>query len=179
MNFSKVQTLSAKLSWSHICELLSLDNIIKINYYIYITDKQNLSVRELRERIKSKESERIGFKTELEEPKATTLIKNPIMIKVKDKNERLTEYALHRSILENMDDFLKELGIGFAYIGSEVKIKMGDRYNYNELNDIINKISNKIYIVFPNVLIKKIRMSLIEIPNNFMLKADTLSTYFS
>ena len=43
------------------------------------------------------------------------------MIKVKDKNE-ITEYALHRSILENMDDFLKELGIGFAYIGSEVKI---------------------------------------------------------
>ena len=40
-----LQTLSAKLSWSHICELLSLDNIIKINYYIYLTDKQNLSVR--------------------------------------------------------------------------------------------------------------------------------------
>ena len=103
--------------------MLSLDNIIKINYYIYITDKQNLSVRELRERIKSKEYERIGIKGKLEEPKVSTLIKNPIMIKVKDKNERLTEYALHKSILENMDDFLKELGVGFLYAGSEVKIK--------------------------------------------------------
>ena len=130
MNFSKVQTLSAKLSWSHICELLSLDNIMEINYYIYITDKQNLSVRELREKIKSKEYERIGFKEELEKPKINTLIKNPIMIKVKDKNERLTEYALHKSILENMDDFLKELGIGFLYAGSEVKIKIGDNYHY-------------------------------------------------
>ena len=29
-----------------------------------------------------------------------------------------------------MDDFLKELGVGFAYIGNEVKIKIGDRNNY-------------------------------------------------
>ena len=59
-----------------------------------------------------------------------TLIKNPILIKVKNKNEKLTEYALHQAILENMEDFLKELGVGFAFIGSEVKIKLGDRYNY-------------------------------------------------
>ena len=52
------------------------------------------------------------------------------MIKTNNSNEELSEYALHKSILENMDDFLKELGIGFAYIGSEVKIKIGDRYNY-------------------------------------------------
>ena len=129
----KVATLSQqlyKVSWSHYTELLKIKDVNEVKYYIYITDKQNLSVRELRERIRSNEYERIGFKEELEEPKATTLIKNPIMIKVKDKNERLTEYVLHQSILENMDDFLKELGIGFAYIGSEVKIKIGDRYNY-------------------------------------------------
>ena len=29
-----------------------------------------------------------------------------------------------------MNDFLKELGVGFAYVGGEVKIKMSDRYNY-------------------------------------------------
>ena len=43
---------------------------------------------------------------------------------------KLTKYALHQSILENIKDFLKELGIGFAFIGSEVKIKIGNRYNY-------------------------------------------------
>ena len=37
---------------------------------------------------------------------------------------------MHQSILENMGDFLKELGMGFAYIGSEVKIKLGNKYNY-------------------------------------------------
>ncbi len=130
IKFKNLQTLSAKLSWSHICELLDFENINKLKYYIYIIQTQNLSVRELRERIKSKEYERIGQNVDFEESKVNTLIKNPILIKVKNKNEKLTEYALHQAILENMEDFLKELGVGFAFIGSEVKIKLGDRYNY-------------------------------------------------
>ena len=129
----KVATVSQQsysLTWSHYTELLKIKNINEVKYYIYITDKQNLSVRELRERIKSNEYERIGYKKELEEPKINTFIKNPIIIKVGDKKEKLSEYALHQSILENMDNFLKELGIDFAYIGSEVKIKIGDNYHY-------------------------------------------------
>ena len=128
--FRKRSTLSSELTWSHYTELLKIKNINEVKYYIYITDKQNLSVRELREKIKSNEYERIGYKEELEEPKINTFIKNPIIIKVGDKKEKLSEYALHQLILENMDDFLKELGIGFTYVGSEVKIKIGNRYNY-------------------------------------------------
>ena len=118
------------LTWSHYSIILPLKNLKEIEYYLYISYKLNLSRRELRERIKSKEYERLGKDIKLEEPKVNSLIKNPILIKVKNKNEKLTEYALHQSILENIKDFLKELGIGFAFIGSEVKIKIGDRYNY-------------------------------------------------
>ncbi len=128
--FRKRSTLSSELTWSHYTELLKIKNINEVKYYIYITDKQNLSVRELREKIKFNEYERIGYKEELEEPKINTFIKNPIIIKVGDKKEKLSEYALHQLILENMDDFSKELGIGFTYVGSEVKIKIGNRYNY-------------------------------------------------
>ena len=130
LKFRKRQTLSGELSISHYIILSRIDNENEINYYINISKTLNLSVRELREKIKSNEYERIGYKEELEEPKINTFIKNPIIIKVGDKKEKLSEYALHQLILENMDDFLKELGIGFAYIGSEVKIKIGDRYNY-------------------------------------------------
>lgn len=128
--FRKRSTLSSELTWSHYTELLKIKNINEVKYYIYITDKQNLSVRELREKIKFNEYERIGYKEELEEPKINTFIKNPIIIKVGNKKEKLSEYALHQLILENMDNFLKELGIGFTYVGSEVKIKIGNRYNY-------------------------------------------------
>ena len=128
LKFEKLQTMSAQLSWSHICELLSLNSTNMINYYIYIVNKFNLSVRELRERIKNKEYERIGKKQEIEVPQVNTLIKNPIIIKTNKEIKKVSEYILHNLILEDIDNFLKELGIGFAYIGNEVKIKIGDRY---------------------------------------------------
>jgi len=121
----KGQTVSAQLTWSHYTELLRLSNLEEINYYIYIIENQNLSIRELREKIKTNEYERIGYKEELEKPKVNTLIKNPVVIKSKNIPKKITEYVLHNLILENMDDFLKELGIGFAYIGHKVKIKIG------------------------------------------------------
>ena len=117
-----------QVSWTHYRYLLPLANLNKIKYYINIINKFNLSVRELRERIKNNEYERIGKIEELEEPKANTLIKNPIIIKTDKEIKKVSEYILHNLILEDMDNFLKELGIGFAYIGNEVKIKIGDRY---------------------------------------------------
>ena len=130
LKYKKRSTLSSELTWSHYSELIQIDDNLKRDYYEKITISQNLSVRELRERIKSKEYERIGYKEELEKPALNTLIKNHIVIKVDNPNIKLSEYALHQSILENIPNFLKELGIGFAFIGSEVKIKIDDRYNY-------------------------------------------------
>ena len=54
--FSKCPTLSDKLTYSHYCEIIWL-NEKQINYYIKITEEQNLSVRQLRARIKSNEYE--------------------------------------------------------------------------------------------------------------------------
>jgi len=125
LRFKKGRTVCDQLSWSHYRYLLPIKKDDIFDYYIYISTKQNLSVSELRKRIKSKEYERIGYKEELEKPRVNTLIKEPILIKTKNIPEKVTEYALHNFILENMDDFLKELGVGFAYIGHEVKIKIG------------------------------------------------------
>ena len=133
IKFKKWHAVRTELTWTHYRVLLSLNDSKAIEYYMNVAVFQNLSYRELRERIKTKEYERIGEKIELEELKVNTLIKNPILIKVKNKNDKLTEYALHQSVLENMEDFLKELGIGFTFAGSEVKIKIGDRYNYIDL----------------------------------------------
>ena len=51
----KVPAVSAKLSWSHYDEILRFDDISKITYYIKISEEQNLSIRQLRNRIKSNE----------------------------------------------------------------------------------------------------------------------------
>ena len=90
----KVQTLSAQLSWSHYCELLSLENTDKINYYIELVKNNNLSVRQLRERIKSNEYERLPEFTKnklLNQDKQNVVdfVKNPIKIKNDNKYDIL------------------------------------------------------------------------------------------
>ena len=61
----KVSTVSTQLSWSHYCELLSIKDINGVNYYISTTERYNLSVRELRERIKNREYQRLDDNTKL------------------------------------------------------------------------------------------------------------------
>ena len=90
------QTSSAKLTWSHLSELLYIEDINKINYYVKIIEDGNLSVRELRKRIKSNEYERLDDKTKAmlikkEEPKTEDLIKNPILIKNTYDTNNITE----------------------------------------------------------------------------------------
>ena len=59
----KLATVSPILSYSHYVELLPYKDLNKINYYIKVTIENNLSVRKLREKIKSNEYERLPEKT--------------------------------------------------------------------------------------------------------------------
>ena len=134
----KMATVSPKLSYSHYVELLPIKDLNKIKYYVYICEKQNLSIRELRTRIKNNEYERLPQETKnkliaKEQSKVEDLIKNPILIKNTYNYEEISEKVLQRLILEDISSFLDELGDGFCYIKNEYKIKLGDRYNYIDL----------------------------------------------
>ena len=134
----KVSPVATQLTWSHYSELLSIKDINKLTYYINIAKNNNLSKRELRERIKSNEYERLPIETKNKLIKAEDiyvkdLVPNPIIIKSKNNLEIVTEKALHRLIIEDIESFMKELGNFFSFIGSEYKIKIGDRYNYIDL----------------------------------------------
>ena len=61
------------------------------------------------------------------------LVPNPILIKNKNNIEIITERILQKLILEDIESFMKELGSSFSFIGSEYKIKIGDRNNYVDL----------------------------------------------
>ena len=136
--FSKSQTMSGQLTWSHYIELLKLVDKEKINYYIKIIEEENLSVRELRQRIKNNEYERLDeeIKKKLkikEQLKVSDLVKNPIQIRNTSDYNEISEKVLQKLILEDISSFLKELGNGFCFIDNEYKIKIGDRYNYIDL----------------------------------------------
>ena len=130
--------LAHQLTWSHYCEMLSLNNT-QIKYYTNQIIKYNLSKRELRNRIKNKEYERLDNKTKeslLQDNDSNTIesyIKNPIIIKNNLNKIEITEKILKQLILEDLDNFLKELGEGFCYLENEYKIKLGDRYNYIDI----------------------------------------------
>ena len=134
----KWSPLATVLTWSHYTELLVLNDINKINYYIDICKKQSLSRNDLRNKIRSKEYERLSEETKNklvtnEELKLPDLVPNPILIKSEVNQEKLSEYALKEAILNNLDNFLTQLGNGFSYIGNEYKMKVGNNYNYIDL----------------------------------------------
>lgn len=133
----KVSTLWTQLTWSHLRLLFSLETD-SMNYYIKDTINKNLSVRELEFKIKSNEYERLPIETKNklildDEIETTDLVPNPILIRNKNNIDIATEKALHNLILEDIESFMKELGNSFAFMGSEYKIKIGDRNHYIDL----------------------------------------------
>lgn len=134
----KGATLSHLLTWSHYIEIIPINNVTIINYYINICIYQNLSVRELRNKIKNKEYERLDEETKNklinnEKLNIKDNIKNPILIKNIHNYTEITEKILQKLVLEDISLFMKELGDSFSFIDNEYKIKIGDRYNYIDL----------------------------------------------
>ena len=134
----KVSPMATQLTWSHYSELLSIKDDNELIYYINIAYERNLSKRELREKIKNKEYQRMPIETKnkivsKDKIEVKDLVPNPILIRNRNNTEIVTEKALHNLILEDIESFMKELGNSFSFIGSEYKIKIGDRNHYIDL----------------------------------------------
>ena len=170
-----VNALRSQLSWTHYRELLTLNNINEIKYYIRISETQNLSYRKLRDRIKSREYERLDDKTKeklinKEKVNAGDLIKDPILIINKFDTNKISEKMLMSFILEDIPSFLKQLGEGFTFIENEYPIKIGDRYNYIDM--LLYNIYDNCYAVIELKIneIKKEHIGQVETYMNFIDK---------
>ena len=146
----KVSAMSTQLTWSHYTELLTVKNQNELLYYIDLCINQNIDVRSLRQKIKLKEYERLPEDTKnklIKEVKSQVIdfIKNPILIKNSYNYTEISEKILKQLILEDMDNFLTELGERFSYIKNEYRIKIGDKYNYIDL--LLYNIKFKCYVV--------------------------------
>ena len=156
----KMQTVSAQLSWSHY-------------YYIMITEQQNLSVRQLREKIKNKEYKRLDDTTKNkliinDSPTIVDFIKNPIVIKNILNKEIISEKLLQQLILEDIPSFLQELGNGFSFVKNEYRIKIGNNYNYIDL--LLYNIKFNCYVVVELKVteLKKEHIGQIEVYMNYI-----------
>ena len=148
--FVKVHPVGAQLTMSHYRLLFPLNDDNEIDYYINQIIKRNLSKRELEVIIKSNEYGRLPeyAKNKLikkEKSSVVDFVKNPIQIKNNTNKEIVSEKILQKLILEDIENFLEELGVGFTFIKSEYKIKIDDRYNYIDL--LLYNIKYKCYVV--------------------------------
>ena len=167
--------LGHQLTWSHYRELLPIKDINEIKYYIYISEEQNLTRDELKNKIKSDDYKRlpIEFKNKLiskEKVEIKDFIKNPIVINNTINKEIISEKALQRIIMEDLPSFLKELGNGFTFVENEYKIKIGNTYNYIDL--LLYNIEFNCYVVVELKVteLKKEHIGQIEVYMNYIDK---------
>ncbi|MCL2765337.1 MAG: PDDEXK nuclease domain-containing protein [Treponema sp.] len=112
-------TLSAKLSWSHVIELLTLKSEKAQIYYINEAVLQNYGVRELRQQISRKAYERQEISNlALTEKSAVpfNIFKDPYILDMFGLKENFAEADLEKAILKELEAFLLEFGHGFTFV---------------------------------------------------------------
>lgn len=135
-----LQTLSAKLSWSHYVELLKIDDPAERSFYLKECEQENWGVRELRRQMKSMLFQRIALSKNKDEvvrlseegqiiEKPEDIIKEPYVFEFVGLPELpvYKEGDLEDALIDNLSTFLLELGKGFTYVGRQQKINIGGR----------------------------------------------------
>ena len=139
--FSIWQTVSAKLSWSHYISLISITDDVERKFYEKQAINQNLSVRELDRQINSALFERLALSKDkkgvLQLSEKGHIITQPHEA-VKDpyvldflkipQSHRMTEKLLEQKIIDNLQQFLLELGKGFAFVARQFRISLRNKH---------------------------------------------------
>jgi predicted nuclease of restriction endonuclease-like (RecB) superfamily len=135
-----------RLSWTHIVELVRIDDPLKRSFYEVECVRGNWSVRQLQRQIGSLLFERTGLSKDKEavirradrqEPPATieAQLRDPYVLEFAGLAERpsYTESELETALLDHLQAFLLELGNGFCFEARQKRITIGDQHDYVDL----------------------------------------------
>lgn len=166
MQYPICQTVSGKLSWSHYCELLTVSDVDKREFYEKECIDSKWSVRELKRQIESSLFERLLLskgntnketvieisQNGIEEIKAEDVIKDPYVFEFLGipENKAMAENDLEAALVRQIEDFLLELGKGFMFVGTQQRVPVGNTKRYVEyaLGGLSNKIFASKYILY-------------------------------
>ena len=139
-------TLSHQLTWSHYLELLKIENELERSFYEKQSVVENWSVREL---IRQKETSLfLRLATGKDKNEILKLSKEGLIIEkpedlLKDtyvfeflkipEPYHINETDLEIRLINQLQDFLLELGKGFAFIGRQYRITLANRHHYIDL----------------------------------------------
>lgn len=147
--YQKCQTLSGKLTWSHYCELLSIQDADKRNFYEKECENSNWSVRELKRQISTSLYERLLLSDgnsnketvlklaqngiEINTPK--DIIKDPYVFEFLGipENKPILENELEKALVNQIEKFLLELGRGFMFVGTQQRVTLNNTHYYVDM----------------------------------------------
>ena len=149
ITYPKFQTVSGKLSWSHYCELLSIENADERNFYEKECLNSNWSVRELKRQLETSLFERLLLSEgknnkekvyELSKVGQTLntpedVLKEPYMFEflgIKE-NKPILEKDLEQKLVKHIEEFLLELGKGFMFVGTQQRVTLGNIHYYVDM----------------------------------------------
>jgi predicted nuclease of restriction endonuclease-like (RecB) superfamily len=142
-----VSTLSRQLSWSHLKELIYLDEPLKRDFYIELSRLENWSVRDLRGRLQSMLFERTAISKKPDatiqhdldvlrkeqRPSPDLLLKDPYVLDFLGMNDRYLEKDLEDAILREIEHFMLELGAGFTFVARQKRLQIDNTDFYIDL----------------------------------------------
>jgi predicted nuclease of restriction endonuclease-like (RecB) superfamily len=139
------QTLSGKLSWSHYTELLSVSDDLARSFYEKQAVIENWSIRELKRQKESVLFERLALNRDKKEilelskegqviSTAKDIIKDPYVfefLEIPEKHQK--ESDIENALVNKLENFILELGKGFAFIGQQHRITLNNTHFYVDL----------------------------------------------
>ena len=144
--FPNTTTMSSQLTWSHYTEIIKIKDKKQREFYMKECIEARWSVRELQRQIHSLLYERLALsknKVELLEmankgaviKNGKDLVKDPFVLEFLDIKENMSylESDLEANILKHIREFLLELGKGFMFVGSKVRITLETDHFYPDL----------------------------------------------
>ena len=144
---SIVQSLIAKLTWTHFLELIAINDAVKREFYLTMCINERWSVRTLKDRIASMLYERTAISQRPEETIQADLVRlrqdktmspelffrDPYILDFLELRDVYTEKDLESAILAELERFILEFGVDFAFLARQKRITVDSEDYYLDL----------------------------------------------
>jgi len=147
-----LQTSLQNLTWSHILTALRADSLESIRWYLLSASQEMWSVRTLDRNISTQYFERHFRQPQLpiqkEQPNKLELLKNPIVAEFLGfkQDYSFSEQELESAIITHLQDFLMELGRGFAFVARQQHVRTDTQDYFIDL--VFYNVILKCYVLF-------------------------------
>jgi predicted nuclease of restriction endonuclease-like (RecB) superfamily len=139
--YPNCQTVSDNLSWSHICELITIDDALERSFYEKECIAGHWNVRSLRRQMDSALYLRLAASKDkagilrlaengMNMQRPEDVVKDTYTLEFLGLPEqtRYSESDLEQRLIDNLQTFLLELGKGFTYVGRQYPLTIGNRH---------------------------------------------------